>query len=63
MRLVGVLLAAVGAGVLTLPVWLPRVADVTVTPETFERAGQVGGALAGFGVLVFVIGLFRRRRG
>ncbi|WP_333817729.1 hypothetical protein [Tabrizicola sp.] len=61
MKYIGLLLVLIGAGVFTLPMWLPSVADVSVTGETFTRAGQVGGAVAGVGLVLFVIGLFRRR--
>ena len=60
MKYLGLLLALIGAAVFTLPHWLPGIASVTPTPETFARAGQVGGALAGIGIVLFVIGLFRR---
>ena len=60
MKYLGLLLVLVGAGVFTLPFWLPRVAEVTVTAETFARAGQVGGAVVGAGLVLFVIALFRR---
>jgi hypothetical protein len=58
----GLFVIAVGAGVFTLPHWLPDLAPgVTVTPETFVRAGQVGGAIMGLGVVALIIGLVRRR--
>ena len=60
MKYLGILIALVGAGVFTLPLWLPRVAEVTVTGETFARAGQVGGVVFGAGVVLFVVALFRR---
>lgn len=62
MRFIGLLLAVIGAAVFTLPHWLPLVARATVTAETFVRAGQVGGALIGAGVVLFLFGLFRGRR-
>ena len=63
MKYLGLLVAATGAAVFALPLWLPRVAAVGPTAETFVRAGQVGGALAGVGIVLFVIGLLRPRRG
>jgi hypothetical protein len=62
MRLGGLLLILVGAGVFSLPFWLPRVAEVTAALGAFEVAGQIGGGLIGVGVVFLLIGLFRRTR-
>jgi hypothetical protein len=63
MRLIaGLVVIAIGAGVFALPYWLPEVAEVTVAPEAYAMAGQVGGAIMGLGVVAMVIGAFRRRR-
>ena len=61
MRYLGLLFVLIGAAVFSLPRWLPAVAEVRVTAETFVRAGQVGGAVIGIGVVLLLIGLFRRR--
>ena len=57
----GLLFVAIGAAVFALPHWLPALAGARVTAETFLRAGRVGGAVAGIGIVLFLIGLFRRR--
>lgn len=61
MKSLGLLVALIGAAVFTLPVWLPAVAGVSPTGETFARAGQVGGALAGVGLVLLLAGFLRRR--
>ena len=61
MKYLGLLFVLVGAAVFSLPHWLPMVAEVGVTGETFARAGQVGGAVFGLGIVLVLIGLFRRR--
>ncbi len=61
MKYLGLLFVLIGAAVFSLPHWLPAVAEVTVTGETFARAGQVGGAVIGIGLVLLLIGLFRRR--
>ncbi|RJY08298.1 hypothetical protein [Aurantiacibacter aquimixticola] len=62
LRALALLLIGLGTVVLTLPYWLPSVAEVRVTGETFARTGQVGGAIIGIGIAVLVVAVFRRRR-
>ncbi len=61
MKYIGLMFVLIGAAVFSLPHWLPMVAEVRVTDETFTRAGQVGGAVIGLGIVLVLVGLFRRR--
>ncbi len=46
------MISIVGMAVFLLPYWLPALAEVQVTDETFVRCGQIGGGLIGLGVVV-----------
>ena len=61
--LLGFLLVMVGIAVFAVPWWVPSVTGAPPSePETYRRAGQVGGFLIGIGIPVMLLSVLKRKK-